>query len=133
MQTDCLLPSTFEGNLTSRAYTLRDYQQKAVDAAKSYLTDSKQKKPVLLILPTGSGKSLVIAEIANSVNAPLIVFQPTKEILEQNYNKMMDYGIMGVTVYSASCKSKQIGNITLATIGSVYKKPEDFTDRKSVV
>jgi DNA repair protein RadD len=39
---------------------------------------------------------------------------------------MMDYGIMGVTIYSASCRTKEIGNITLATIGSVYKKPEDF-------
>jgi DNA repair protein RadD len=107
-------------------YTLRAYQQNAVDAAKKYLLDKHQKKPVLMVLPTGSGKSLVIAEIAKSVDAPLIVFQPTKEILEQNYNKMMDYGIMGVTVYSASCRSKEIGNITLATIGSVFRKPDDF-------
>jgi DNA repair protein RadD len=107
-------------------YTLRPYQQKAVDAAKRYLMDKSQKKPVLLVLPTGSGKSLVISEIAQAVDAPLIVFQPTKEILEQNYNKMMEYGIFGVTIYSASCRSKEIGNITLATIGSVYKKPDDF-------
>jgi DNA repair protein RadD len=114
-------------------YVLRDYQQKAVDAAKRYLTDKNQKKPVLMILPTGSGKSLVIAEIARVVDAPLIVFQPTKEILEQNYNKMMDYGIMGVTIYSASMRSKEIGNITLATIGSVYKKPEDFKHFKYII
>jgi len=114
-------------------YILRDYQQKAVDSAKRYLLDKSQKKPVLLILPTGSGKSLVIAEIARAVDAPLIVFQPTKEILEQNYNKMMDYGIMGVTIYSASMRSKEIGNITLATIGSVYKKPEDFKCFKYII
>jgi hypothetical protein len=84
-------------------------------------------------MPTGSGKSLIIASIAEQIDAPLIVFQPTKEILEQNYNKMMDYGIMGVTIYSASMRQKQIGNITLATIGSVYKKPEDFKSFKYVI
>jgi DNA repair protein RadD len=115
------------------AYKLRDYQQQAVDAAKRYLYDKNQKKPVLMVLPTGSGKSLVIAEIARIIDAPLIVFQPTKEILEQNYNKMMDYGIMGVTIYSASMRSKEIGNITLATIGSVYRKPEDFKHFKYII
>jgi DNA repair protein RadD len=114
-------------------YILRDYQQKAVDSAKKFFTDKSQKKPALMILPTGSGKSLVIAEIARVIDAPLIVFQPTKEILEQNYNKMMDYGIFGVTVYSASMRSKEIGNITLATIGSVYKKPEDFVHFKYII
>jgi DNA repair protein RadD len=114
-------------------YILRPYQQKAVDAAKRYLLDKHQKKPVLMVLPTGSGKSLVIAEIAKEIDAPLIVFQPTKEILEQNYNKMMDYGIFGVTIYSASMRQKEIGNITLATIGSVYRKPEDFKMFKYII
>jgi len=118
-QTDCSLPSTFVGNKVAK-YVLRDYQQEAVTAAKKYLLDKNAKKPVLIIMPTGSGKSLIIASIVEQIDAPLIVFQPTKEILEQNYNKMMDYGIMGVTIYSASCGKKEIGNITLATIGSVY-------------
>lgn len=129
-QTVCL-SQNMEG--ASTAYKLRDYQQQAVDAAKRYLYDKNQKKPVLMVLPTGSGKSLVIAEIARIIDAPLIVFQPTKEILEQNYNKMMDYGIMGVTIYSASMRSKEIGNITLATIGSVYRKPEDFKHFKYII
>ena len=114
-------------------YILRDYQEKAVASAKRYFTDKSQKKPALMVLPTGSGKSLVIAEIARVIDAPLIVFQPTKEILEQNYNKMMDYGIFGVTIYSASMRSKEIGNITLATIGSVYRKPEDFMHFKYII
>jgi len=84
-------------------------------------------------MPTGSGKSLIISSIAQNLDAPLIVFQPTREILEQNYNKMMDYGIMGVTIYSASMNQKEIGNITLATIGSVYKKPEMFKQFKYII
>lgn len=104
-----------------------------MNAAKKYLLDKNAKKPVLIVMPTGSGKSLIIASIAEQIDAPLIVFQPTKEILEQNYNKMIDYGIMGVTIYSASMNKKEIGNITLATIGSVYKKPEDFKHFKYII
>jgi predicted helicase len=61
-------------------YTLRDYQQRASDAAVNYFT-SNTKGNGLLILPTGAGKSLVIADIASKVDEPLIVLQPNKEIL----------------------------------------------------
>jgi len=114
-------------------YTLRPYQQQAVKAGVSYFKDKSQKKPVLMVLPTAAGKSLVLSEIAKTIDAPLIVFQPTREILMQNYNKMMDYQIQGVTIYSASLNQKNIGNITLATIGSVYKKPEYFKHFKYII
>jgi DNA repair protein RadD len=130
--TESLLPSTLDVS-TQGKYILRDYQMEAVNAAKRYLLDPRAKKPVLIVMPTGSGKSLIIASIAEQIDAPLIVFQPTKEILEQNYHKMMDYGIMGVTIYSASLNKKEIGNITLATIGSVYRKPDDFKHFKYII
>lgn len=130
METACYSPYTTSKN---GVYNLRPYQEEAVSAAVRYLNDPRQKKPSIVVMPTGSGKSLIISSIAEKVDAPLLVFQPTKEILEQNYNKMMDYGIYGVTIYSASCNQKQIGNITLATIGSVYKKPEDFKHFKYVL
>lgn len=114
-------------------YILRDYQKEAVDSAKKYLLDQKAKKPVLIVMPTGSGKSLILASIAEQIDAPLLVFQPTREILEQNYHKMLDYGIMGVTIYSASCNRKEIGNITLATIGSVKNHINDFKHFKYVL
>ena len=114
-------------------YTLRPYQQKAVDAAKNYLTDPKQVKPVLLVMPTGSGKSLILTEIAQRLDAPLIIFQPTKEILEQNLNKLNEYNTFGVTVYSASMNQKEIGDITLATIGSVYRNPGAFKVFKYII
>ena len=131
-QTDCLSQNMVAENTGSR-YILRDYQVDAVESAVKFLENKNAKKPVLIVMPTGAGKSLIIASIAEKIDAPLIVFQPTKEILEQNFNKMMDYGIMGVTIYSASMNRKEIGNITLATIGSVYKKPEDFKHFKYII
>src|SRR5574343_636849 len=116
-QTDYLSQSMVAENTGSR-YILRDYQINAVESAVRFLENKNAKKPVLIIMPTGAGKSLIIASIAERIDAPLIVFQPTKEILEQNFNKMMDYGIMGVTIYSASMNRKERGNMTLATRGS---------------
>ena len=66
-------------------YQLRDYQKSASDAAVSVFK-SKEKKNYVIVLPTGAGKSLVIANIAARIDGPLIVFQPSKEILEQNFN-----------------------------------------------
>lgn len=47
------------------SYVLRDYQQKASDAAVSFFANKVKKNNVIMVLPTGAGKSLVIADIAN--------------------------------------------------------------------
>lgn len=113
-------------------YTLRPYQKQASDAAVRAFT-GKTKKNGLLILPTGAGKSLVIADIASRLNAPLLVFQPSKEILEQNFAKLQSYGIVDCGVYSASVGCKDINRITFATIGSVMNHMSDFAHFKNVM
>lgn len=64
-------------------YKLRDYQQQASDAAIRFFQDTKSKKNAIMVLPTGSGKSLIIADIAARLEGHTLVFQPSKEILEQ--------------------------------------------------
>lgn len=108
-------------------YTLRDYQQEASDAAVKFFSDkSNAKHNGILILPTGAGKSLVIADIASRIDEPLIVLQPSKEILEQNYAKLMSYGAWDCSIYSASLNRKEINRITFATIGSLMNHVDDF-------
>ncbi len=47
-------------------YSLRPYQQQASDSAVRYLENKAVTKGAgLIVLPTGSGKSLVIADIVN--------------------------------------------------------------------
>ena len=104
-------------------YTLRNYQREAVDAAKECF---KSKKNGILVEPTGSGKSIIIAKIAEEAPCKYIILQPTKEILEQNLEKLRKIGCRGLGVYSASMGSRQIGTITLATIGSIVKKKHLF-------
>lgn len=113
-------------------FTLRDYQKKASDAAINFF-HSKDKNNAVMVLPTGSGKSLVIADIANRLNGHTLVFQPSKEILEQNYAKLCSYGIADCSIYSASFNSKEISRITFATIGSVKNHPELFSHFEAVI
>ena len=114
-------------------YKLRDYQQKASDAAVSFFNDRRNRRNAIMVLPTGSGKSLVIADIASRLDGCTLVFQPSKEILEQNYRKLLSYGVLDCSVYSASFGQKDINRITFATIGSVKSHPELFSHFRNVI
>lgn len=114
-------------------FRLRDYQQKASDAAVSFFNNKAKKTNAIMVLPTGSGKSLIIADIAARLDGHTLVFQPSKEILEQNFKKLCSYGILDCSIYSASFNSKEISRITFATIGSVKNHPELFTHFKNII
>lgn len=114
-------------------FKLRDYQQAASDKAVAFFMDKKKKHNAIMVLPTGSGKSLIIADIASRLEGHTLVFQPSKEILEQNFKKLCSYGILYCSIYSASFNSKEISRITFATIGSVKSHPELFTHFKNII
>lgn len=113
-------------------YQLRTYQKQASDAAVASFT-SRGRGNGLLILPTGAGKSLVIADIAHRLDGPLLILQPSKEILEQNFAKLQSYGEWDCGAYSASVGCKDIRRITFATIGSVMNHMADFSHFKNVI
>lgn len=111
-------------------YSLRPYQQEAVDAAVVHFRRGSTN--AIEILPTGAGKSLVIANIAKELGEPILIFQPSKEILEQNAAKMRYYGYR-VGIYSASAGRKDISAVTFATIGSAIKQPDLFEGFRFVI
>jgi len=112
---------------------LRDYQQNAVNSALAHWGSTRKEVPGVLVLPTGSGKSHVIAELCHKSDSPVLILQPSKEILEQNYTKLRNYGIDDIGIYSASAGRKDVGKYLYATIGSIYKKPEMFQDYKTIL
>lgn len=111
----------------------RPYQTEAIDKAVNYFTGNNDHN-AFEILPTGSGKSVVIANIAKRVhdNGPTLVFQPSKEILEQNYMKFRSYGFRA-GIYSASAGSKFLDHVTFATIGSVIRKKHLFRNVRHII
>lgn len=114
-------------------YRLRDYQQQASDAAVSFFNDKKKKHNALIVIPTGGGKSWIIADIAKRLNENVLVFCPSREILIQNFEKMQKILPFDCAIYSASVGQKQITKITFATIGSVKSHPELFTHFKNII
>ncbi|MGN6435978.1 MAG: DEAD/DEAH box helicase [Agriterribacter sp.] len=117
--------------IATTTLTPRRYQTEAIDAAVNFF-NSNRKQHGLIILPTGAGKSIVIANIAKELDGNTIVFQPSKEILEQNYAKFVSYGYRA-SIYSASAGQKRIDKVTFATIGSVAKKMHLFKDYKNII
>lgn len=113
-------------------YQLRDYQQKASDAAVSFFLDDTRQGNALIVAATGCGKSLIIADIAYRLDADVLVFCPTREITLQNYAKMKSYDVE-CSMYSASVGVKEISRITFATIGSVKNCHELFSHFKYVI
>lgn len=113
-------------------YELRDYQKNASDAAVKFFLDENKDYNALIISPTGSGKSILIADIAYRLNADVLVFCPQKEILQQNYEKAKSYGIE-CSMYSASVNQKKISKVTFCTIGSVKNYSELFKHFKYVI
>jgi DNA repair protein RadD len=95
---------------------LRPYQKEAVSAAMS--------RNGIIVMPTGSGKSHVIAGLVENFHRALVL-QPSREILESNYDKIKDIR-SDIAIFSASLKQKQISSITYATIGSIIKKLDLF-------
>lgn len=112
-------------------YVLRIYQKEAKQAGLAFLLDERRRNG-LIVAPPGCGKSLIIASIVSELDAPALVFQPSKEILEQNLSKFRQYGYQPA-VYSASMNRKCVGEVTLATIGSVRRRPDIFDHVKYVI
>lgn len=115
------------------AIILRDYQKAASDKAVAFFKDKNKKSNGVMVLPTGAGKSIVIADIAHRLNDYVLIFCPSREIVEQNFKKLCSYGILDCSIYSASFNSKEISRITFATIGSVKNHPELFTHFKNII
>ena len=111
---------------------LRDYQQEASDAAVKFFRNKRDKSNALIIAPTGSGKTHVIADIASKLNTNVLVLCPNKDILEQDHSKMKLYGYDG-GIYSASAGKKIIKRITFAMIGSIMAHIDDFDEFGAII
>lgn len=108
---------------------LRGYQDDACDYICRRLDN--YKRPFIYCMACGTGKSLVIAELAKRVGR-VLVLTLSAELCSQDYEEMVEEGL-DVAVYSASMKRKEVGDITVATIMSAYKNPTLFADADVVI
>ncbi|HCM48283.1 MAG TPA: ATP-dependent helicase [Colwellia sp.] len=112
-------------------FQLRDYQQEAVSAVLKHFR--KTNESAVIVLPTGSGKSLVIAELARLAKRKILVLTHVKELVEQNHQKYESYGVTA-GIYSAGLKLKETQyQVTFASIQSAARNLDDFSDPYSLI
>jgi DNA repair protein RadD len=112
-------------------FQLRDYQQEAVSAVLKHFR--KTNDSAVIVLPTGSGKSLVIAELARLAKRKILVLTHVKELVEQNHQKYETYGVTA-GIYSAGLKLKETQHqVTFASIQSAARNLDDFSEPYSLI
>ena len=112
-------------------FKLRPYQQEAVDATLKHFRKSDDS--AVIVLPTGAGKSLVIAELARLARRKILVVTHVKELVEQNHAKYQSYGVQG-GIFSAGLKRKDNQHqVTFASVQSVAANLERFQDEYSLI
>lgn len=105
---------------SSSAPPPRDYQKKSIDLGVAFLKAETGKNEIHVI-PTGGGKSHCIGGICDKLDFPVLILQPSEEILKQNYSKFVAYG-HHAGMYCASAGRKDLSRITFASIQSVMAK-----------
>lgn len=112
-------------------YKLRYYQEEAIKATFDYI--NKGGKAGVCCLPTGTGKSLIIASICKKIlmaknHVRIMMLTHVKELIEQDFEKLMAvWPECPAGIYSAGVGFKQFLNpIIFGGIQSCVKKPKLF-------
>ncbi|MEZ8657257.1 DEAD/DEAH box helicase [Vibrio splendidus] len=112
-------------------YTLRPYQADSVKSVIHYFR--KHQTPAVLVLPTGAGKSLVIAELARLAKGRVLVLAHVKELVEQNHEKYEGYGLKG-SIFSAGLGRKETDQqVVFASVRSVVRNLDSFSNQFSLL
>jgi len=105
----------------------RPYQEIAYNDCLNYLNDKTNYKKSIVIAGTGWGKALLIGALAKAIESPVLVLQPSKELLEQNFSKLVGFGGEG-TIFSAGLGIKEISKTTFATPKSIISHIDKFIE-----
>jgi DNA repair protein RadD len=113
------------------AYTLRPYQAEAVRDTYRWIREGKGSP--LIVLPTGAGKTWVIAQLcADAIlraGKRALVLAHQAELLTQAREKLMTVGFGKFTtgVYSAALRSRDCSDqVIVAGIQSVYRRAHEL-------
>ncbi|EME3971124.1 DEAD/DEAH box helicase [Vibrio fluvialis] len=112
-------------------YTLRPYQADSVKAVIHYFR--QHSTPAVIVLPTGAGKSLVIAELARLAKGRVLVLAHVKELVEQNHAKYEGYDLKGA-IFSAGLGRKETDQqVVFASVQSVVRNLDAFKNQFSLL
>lgn len=102
---------------------LRPYQKKAMDRWLH------QKKGVI-VMPTGSGKTLLAIKIIEQINAPAFIVVPTLDLVRQWKKELQ---IFNIDIGEYTGENKDLCAITVSTYDSAYINAENLGNRFKVL
>jgi len=110
---------------------LRPYQLDAVQATLEHFRRSSEA--AVIVLPTGAGKSLVIAELARLAKRRILVLAHVKELVEQNHSKYQGYGLQA-SIFAAGLNRKEASQqVVFGSVQSVARNLDAFADEFSLI
>ena len=123
---------------------LRSYQQRVLEQLYAWwVAHPGIEQAPLMVLPTGAGKSVVIAELTRllfdtwpDAHPRTVVLVPSKELAEQNADKLVRLlpSRISIGYYSASLGRKRAdADVIVATIGSIYRDAHLLGNIKCVI
>ena len=116
---------------------LRGYQESAVNAAIEYY-DSRINGNCIIVAPTGSGKSIIIAELINRLtkdNRKALMVTHSKELIRQNAEKILRmHKHIDIGIYSSGLNYKHTNNkVIYCGIQSVHNKAKSISNKYNPV
>lgn len=105
--------------ICSRKLALRDYQQEALER---WMIERKG----VLVLPTGSGKTVIALKAIERVNSPVFIVVPTLDLVDQWKEQL---GIFAIEIGEYSGREKNLQPITVSTYDSAYNAAENIGNK----
>lgn len=116
---------------------VRYYQREAADVSFQMIEADPKCKPIIG-LPTGTGKSFTFSlfidlVLTKDVRRKVLILCDREEILEQDHEELEEFYDMEIGLYSAGLESFTIKKITVASIQSIWRKPELFSEFTHII
>jgi superfamily II DNA or RNA helicase len=108
------------GQLEKVQVKLRDYQK---DAIESWI----QEKMGSIVLPTGSGKTLIGLKIIEMINAPTLIVVPTLDLIKQ-WTRILSQ-TFNIEIGNIGGGTENIQAITVSTYDSAYIKAQSIGNK----
>jgi superfamily II DNA or RNA helicase len=113
-------PKSFALELV-KPLNLFDYQEQALAAWQ------RSEQLGVVVLPTGSGKTVVALKAITVAQRPALIVVPTLDLLNQWYNRLTDaFGIEIGVISQGIC---DIRDVTVITYHSAYRRAGEIGDR----
>jgi DNA repair protein RadD len=105
---------------TQRAPTLRPYQSNAITKSRALLADAV--RAVLLVAPTGAGKTVIGAELVRLSEGNVLFLAPRRELIHQTCKKLDDVGVNYGVILAGDPRMNLYAKVQVASVDTLIAR-----------